>query len=110
MTFEEEMQAEQDRYAALAEQLNGAGVDSLVSLIETGEPVFDGDIPSKSGRDHLIQLELASRAIYKGEYGYAVATYLGAYVYTYMFGGKNLAEAIDNRKNHRTELYARNKK
>jgi hypothetical protein len=52
--------------------------DMLKQLYETG-PVWDGDVLSKSARDDLLELNLASRAIVKGEYGFTVANYNGGY-------------------------------
>ena len=50
--------------------------DQLKQLVRFG-PVWDGDVLSKSSRDNLIDLNLASRAMYKEEYGFTVANYHG---------------------------------
>lgn len=50
--------------------------DSLQQLVETG-PVWDGYAISKSYRDDLIDLGLATRCVVRGQQGYTAATYLG---------------------------------
>ncbi|HVJ31647.1 MAG TPA: hypothetical protein VND94_00915 [Terriglobia bacterium] len=63
------------------EKLLPAGLrDVLGQLVKHG-PVYDGDCMSKSGRDTLFDLGLASRAIIKGESGYSVANYHGDMVF-----------------------------
>lgn len=79
------------------ENPNGYCVDTLVALIENG-PLWDGDVPSKSGRNGLIESGCAVRVISKGEDGYTAATYLGRELYKAHFGGDTLNEAIANRK------------
>mgnify|MGYP001611851057 CR=1 FL=1 len=51
--------------------------EALRQLVEQG-PVWDGDVISKTQRDTLLILGLASRACVKGEQGYTVANYRGA--------------------------------
>lgn len=41
-------------------QLSGAAIDTLLCLFLHG-PTWDGDVPSKLGRDELVRLGLASR-------------------------------------------------
>lgn len=71
--------------------------DTLVALIEQG-PLFDGDVPSKSARNNLIEKGLAIKCPIKGEDGYQVATYVGVAVYLRLFKADTIAEAIKNRK------------
>lgn len=54
--------------------------DTLRALVKHG-PLWDGDVPSKTGRDTLLDMGFASKAIVKGEDGYQVANYLGGAVY-----------------------------
>jgi hypothetical protein len=61
-------------------QMTGAEVDTLVALIEAG-PLWDGDVPSKAGRDALIERGLAVRVVVKGEDGHTAATYAGRDAY-----------------------------
>jgi len=68
----------------------GAALDTLIALIECG-PVYDGDVPSKSGRDLLFALGMAIRCVAATERngwsdGYQVANCLGRDVYKYLFG------------------------
>lgn len=53
-------------------------VDSLLQLVI--KPVWDGDVISKVNRDVLCENKLASRIMYKGEFGYTSATYMGGFV------------------------------
>lgn len=69
-----------DRYEALAGQLwsllNAGERDTLICLVEQG-PVWDGDVPSKSARDSLLEMGLAHKAVAQGAQGYQVANYRG---------------------------------
>jgi hypothetical protein len=56
--------------------LTGAEFDTLHALVLNG-PLWDGDVPSKSGRDSLIDRGLAVRVVVRGEDGYTAATYAG---------------------------------
>ena len=82
--------------------LTGRTIDDLVALVESG-PLWDGDVPSKAGRDELIQLGYAVRVVVKLEDGYTAATYAGRDAYTAHFGtalgglADTMAEAKANR-------------
>lgn len=65
--------------------MTGAQIDTLVALVERG-PLWDGDVPSKQGRDELIQLGYAVRVVFKLEDGYTAATYAGRDAYKDHFG------------------------
>ncbi len=56
--------------------MRGAELDTLIALVEQG-PLWDGDLPSKTGRDCLIERGLAVRVVVKGEDGWQAATYAG---------------------------------
>lgn len=60
--------------------LTGAEVDTLIALVERG-PLWDGDVPSKCGRDGLIERGYAVRVVVKGEDGWQAATYAGRDAY-----------------------------
>lgn len=87
--------------------MNSAERDTLVALVEHG-PLWDGDIPSKSGRDVLIDCGLAVRVVVKMEDGYTAATYAGRDAYKLLFGSAlggladTMAEARANRIAART--------
>ena len=73
---------ESEVYAfAVKNLLHGGAHDTLAALVKNG-PLWDGDVPCKSGRDLLLDLGLASKACVKGEQGYQVATYAGYDVLT----------------------------
>lgn len=67
-------------YLATWRGLSGAAKDTLRGLIYSG-PLWDGDVPSKRGRDELLDKRLASKAVIKREEGYQVANYKGHRVY-----------------------------
>lgn len=71
----------QDLAAWLARQaLSPAEFDTLAALVTNG-PVWDGDLPSKAGRDTLIALGLAVKCVHRGRQGFQAATDLGWRVY-----------------------------
>lgn len=67
-------------------------VSCLQALMTAKSPVWDGDVPSKSGRDMLFDLKLATRVIQNGEDGYTTATYLGRDVYRELQRQRELKE------------------
>jgi hypothetical protein len=81
----------QDEFEAYAPLVgHGGALDSLIALVEQG-PVWDGNVPSKSGRDMLIDHGLAVRVVADTlkegwSDGYTAATYLGRDVYSFYFG------------------------
>lgn len=91
--------------------MTGAEIDTLIALVEQG-PLWDGDVPSKVGRDNLIERGLACRVIVAGNDGFTAATYLGRDTYREHFGtalgGKadTIAEARANRIARRAVLAA----
>lgn len=66
--------------------LTFAEADTLIALVLKG-PLSDGDLPSKSARDSLIEKGLAMRVMCKGEDGYQAATYEGRDVYNKRYCG-----------------------
>lgn len=86
--------------------MNGAELDTLIALVECG-PLFDGDVPSKSGRDSLIEKGLAVKVVVRGEDGWQAATYAGRDAYKAQFPGPDgqadtISEAKTNRLMRRT--------
>lgn len=59
-----------------AASLNSNAVETLSSALKTG-PLWDGDVPSKSGRDDLLDIEAIAKVVVKGEQGFNAATYHG---------------------------------
>lgn len=82
--------------------MTGAEIDTLVALVERG-PLWDGDVPSKAGRDDLILSGFAVRIVMAGADGYTAATYAGRDAYKRHFGtalggeADTIAEARANR-------------
>jgi hypothetical protein len=58
------------------QSLDGSAVSTLDALYTEG-PLFDGDIPSKSGRDSLVENGYAAIVIVKGLEGYNACTQKG---------------------------------
>lgn len=92
--------------------LTGAEIDTLAALVEHG-PLWDGEVPSKSGRDDLIDRGFAVRVMVKGEDGHTAATYAGRDAYKHHFGtalggeADTVAEAKANRLARRAIRSAR---
>ena len=81
--------------------LSGAEKDTLICLVESG-PLWDGDVPSKHGRDLLLEKGLAVKIVVNGEDGWQAATYLGREAYKEMFPGPDgLADTIRQAKVNR---------
>lgn len=66
----------------IEEKLDGAAIDTLHALFLNG-PLFDGDIPSKRGRDFLVEHDLVARITVKGEAGYNACTHFGDRMYKF---------------------------
>ena len=49
---------------------------SLNEIIKRG-PLYDGDVPSKSDRDALLNLGLINKVVVKGEHGFQAVNYFG---------------------------------
>jgi hypothetical protein len=91
--------------------MTGAEKDTLIALVEAG-PLWDGDVPSKAGRDALIAKGLAVRVVVKGQDGWQAATYQGRDAYRALYPGPDgpadtMPEARANRMLHATINRAR---
>lgn len=91
--------------------LTGAEKDTLIALVERG-PLWDGDVPSKQGRDSLVRRGLAAKVIVNGEDGWQAATYAGRDAYTALYPGPDgpadtIKQARVNRATQRTIRKAR---
>lgn len=86
------------KLSEIDQRYRGAAIDTLVALVERG-PLGDGDVPSKTGRNILCEMGLASKCVVNGEDGYQVATYAGAEAYREHFGESDyIKEATAFRK------------
>lgn len=74
------------------QEMSGAEIDTLYAMHDTG-PLFDGDVPSKSGRDALIDKRYAAKVVVNGEEGYNACTYRGARAYRVLKAIKAAREA-----------------
>lgn len=85
--------------------MTGAEIDTLVALVEHG-PLWDGDVPSKSGRDALLSSGLAVRIVVRGDDGWQAASYAGKEAYKAIYPGPEgpadtISEARINRLTRR---------
>lgn len=53
-------------FKTTAETISGAALDTLIALMRDG-PLWDGDVPSKSGRDELLDIGLAVKIVVSGK-------------------------------------------
>ena len=84
--------------------LTAAEKDTLIALVEQG-PLWDGDVPSKQGRDSLVRRGLAAKVIVKGEDGWQAATYAGRDAYKALYPGPDgPADTIKEAKANRATL------
>ena len=60
--------------------IRGDELDTLRCAFEKG-PLWDGDVPSKSARDQLVDDGLMEKVVVKGEDGFNACTYRGAWAY-----------------------------
>lgn len=84
--------------------MTGAEFDTLIALVERG-PLWDGDVPSKVGRDYLIEQGFAVRVVVSLEDGYTAATYKGRDAYKAEFG-TSLGGAADTMQEARSNRIA----
>lgn len=76
-----------------SENRSGFCFDTLLALAKDG-PLWDGDVPSKNGRDDLIDHGMAVRVVCKGEQGHTALTYKGSDFFVAYMGVNNLREAL----------------
>jgi hypothetical protein len=62
--------------AELAINLSSAG-ETTLRACHTHGPLEDGDVPSKSGRDDLLNNGFVAKVVVRGEQGYNACTYKG---------------------------------
>lgn len=68
------------KFISKIQELKDNEKDVLIAIFEYG-PLYDGDVPSKSGRDILLCDGFASKVVVKGEEGFNACTYNGARAY-----------------------------
>lgn len=66
--------------------MSGAERDCICVGYQHG-PLFDGDVPSKSGRDSLLEKGYMAKVVVKGEDGYNACTHKGAWAYRLLEAG-----------------------
>lgn len=68
------------KFISIVQEMSQSEKDVIMGSFEHG-PLWDGDIPSKSGRDSLLDSGFISKVVVKGEEGYNACTYKGARAY-----------------------------
>lgn len=81
----------------ITQDFSGGALDTLIALVEQG-PLFDGDVPSKAGRDTLLKMGFAVKIPVKGQDGYQAATMKGVEAYKKRYNADTISEAVENRK------------
>ena len=72
--------SESIKFINRVQNMTSAEKDVIIASFECG-PLYDGDIPSKTGRDLLLADNFMSKIVVKGDEGYNACTYLGARAY-----------------------------
>jgi hypothetical protein len=73
-------------------------VETIILLVESEGPVYDGDFPSKTARNSLIEHGYAQYVVLNGRQAGCVATYKGGYLYCQLLDEGLLADAIHKNK------------
>ena len=66
--------------------MDGAERDCVRAAYQRG-PLFDGDVPSKSGRNSLLEKGYMAKVVVKGEDGYNACTHKGAWAHRLLEAG-----------------------
>lgn len=66
--------------------MDGAERDCIRAAYKNG-PLFDGDVPSKSGRNSLLEKGYMAKVVVKGEDGYNACTHKGAWAHRLLEAG-----------------------
>lgn len=74
-------------------EFTGAELDTLIGLVRHG-PLFDGDLPSKTGRNSLVDRGFAARIRNKGQSGYNAVTDAGCAALAQYFEVDTADEAL----------------
>lgn len=68
-------------------QTMASGERDTIRAAFTAGPLYDGDVPSKSGRDALLEDGMIAKVVVKGEEGFNACTYRGAAAYRLLLAG-----------------------
>lgn len=66
--------------------MDGGERDCLYAAYRNG-PLFDGDVPSKAGRDSLLEKGYMAKVVVKGEDGFNACTHKGAWAHRLIEAG-----------------------
>lgn len=90
----------------ITKDFTGGELDTLIALVEAS-PLHDGQIPSKIGRDVLIELGYVIKTAIEGDYSYYVATPKGISEYLNYFNSENISDAQNERIKRKKEKIKR---
>ena len=68
------------------QRMNSGERDCIYAAYKNG-PLFDGDLPSKAGRNSLLENGYIAKVVVKGEDGYNACTYKGAWAHRLLEAG-----------------------
>lgn len=68
------------------QNMDGSERDCIFAAYKRG-PLFDGDVPSKGGRDSLLNKGYMAKVVVNGEDGYNACTHKGAWAYRLLAAG-----------------------
>lgn len=68
-------------------QAMDSGMRDCIRAAYLNGPIDDGDVPSKSGRDALLDYGYISKVVVKGEQGFNACTYKGSSAYKLIVAG-----------------------
>lgn len=68
-------------------QAMDSGMRDCIRAAYLNGPIDDGDVPSKSGRDALLDSGYISKVVVKGEQGFNACTYKGSSAYKLIVAG-----------------------
>lgn len=66
--------------------MDGGERDCIYAAYKNG-PLFDGDVPSKAGRNSLLEKGYMAKVVVKGEDGFNACTHKGAWAHRLMEAG-----------------------
>lgn len=76
LTDQDDLLAATDVLAKAKQAFDYNLMDTFNAIVNRG-PLYDGDVPSKSERNTLLELGLIDKVIVKGEDGFQACNYLG---------------------------------
>ncbi|MGY5392002.1 hypothetical protein [Acinetobacter sp. NigerLNRRAM0016] len=73
------------------QEMSSGEQDTIMAAFKHG-PLYDGDVPSKSGRDLLLKDGFISKVIVKGDDGFNACTHKGGRAYRILMAMRNSSQ------------------